>query len=145
MEVSRFFLAFEFFQTPHIGDAFAIIMKGIFDRCNIRYKLYAVTTYNASEIISGISMLRDQLLTLPCEDSLHFINVRFLAHLVNLAVKECLKEVHNEVTLIFCSILSIRSSKKLRELFDRLRVQIGESEASLLCLDCETLGLQLLK
>lgn len=96
-----------------------------------------MTTDNSSEMVSGMAMLRYELHTSPSEDSYHLIHVYYLTQVVNMAVKECLTEVHNEVKLIRLSIASIRFSSKRRELFDRVRFEFGESMATLPCLDCE--------
>lgn len=80
-------LAFEKFPKPHTSDGFASIMEEIFDRRNIQNKVYAVDTNNASDMVSGMAMMRDRLLASPREDSPHLINVRCLAYVVNLASK----------------------------------------------------------
>ena len=69
--------------------------------------------------------------------SISDFHVRFLGRVVHLAVKSCLKLVRKEVTKIRNMISSICESTQRRDLFERIRIELGESEALLPQLDME--------
>lgn len=99
----------------------------------------AVTTDNASDMRKGLKKLCDDLSTASpgtyCDSSA--FHVRCVSHVVNMAVVECMAVVHTHITKIRYLINSIRSSVKLRDIFNEVHIEL-EVNIDLPCMECET-------
>ena len=96
------------------------------EKWNLKSKVRAITSDNGSDIVAGISHLYQRVFTSGSHRSIRDFHVRCIAHVVNLAVRECLSQVHSEIQAIRALLNSIRSSTKRRDLFERVRDEMGE-------------------
>ena len=80
---------FRRFNSPHTSDATASLLLDVLDVWKLGDNVFSITTDNASDIILGVKLLRQQLnsihATSPNPQPYH---VRCLCHIINLAVKE---------------------------------------------------------
>lgn len=126
------------FETRHSSDAFATLMEDIIQSWGLRTKLEAITTDHASDVVAGVSKLRPLLRTRPEDKSLFFVHVKCFAHVINVAVKECLVHIASEISAIRSAISSIRSSVKRIDILGKVKSEFGETSATLPTVDCET-------
>lgn len=132
-------LDFKRFPTPHTADAICTTLMDTIIGWDLASSLRAVTTDNASDMTAGIKGLREKLNDLspgqyPEVEGFH---VRCLAHIINLAVKSCMGEVHDKIKKIRMLLSGMRSSVKRRDLFDKCRKEL-DVECQLPNLDSET-------
>lgn len=132
-------LDFQRFSSPHTGESTATMLLSIFERWGVCQKIRTVTSDNASDMCVGVNLLRERLQAVGNANRPNSeFHVRCLAHVINLAVKSCLELVRSEVHSIRKLINSLRASVKRRELFDRVRTELGERKYDIPSLDVET-------
>lgn len=103
-------LDFVRFPTPHNGQKSVNILFEMLSHRNLLGKVKDVTTNNASDMVSAIERLSD-LLNIDNNSSgtVNDLHIRCLAHILNLAVKDCLTDVHIQIGEIH-GLLSAMSS-----------------------------------
>lgn len=131
-------LDFVRFPKPHNGTTNSSILMELLTHWNLTSKLRAVTTDNASDICSAMEKLLD-MLNIRNNTSTVITNfhVRCIAHVVHLAVGECLKDIHGNVSLSWSLLSAIRWSIKRRDIYEKTQKQL-EITVSLSCLDVLT-------
>lgn len=85
----------------------------------LQSRISSTTTYNASDMVSGITHLRDCLnrenaSVVHTEEKIH---IRCIVHIINLAGKETMKLLHGKVTRMRTLLTSLRSSVRRRDVF----------------------------
>lgn len=131
-------LDFVRFSTPHKGATTSTLRFEILSNWNLLLKIRAVTTDNASDMCSAFLKFNDMLnIRKNTTRWLFDIHVRFIAHVINLAVSDCLKDFHENVIQIRSLIQAIRSSLKQRDIFEATQNQL-RLEARLPFLDVPT-------
>ena len=99
----------------------------------------SVTSDNASDMCyviqrMHVSLSRNQHIYFPFPES----QIRCIAHVVNLAVKESLKVLHSNITCLGKFSSAIRPSTKQRDLYEQLQVEVNDRNAHLPTLDVGT-------
>lgn len=132
-------IEFDRFYTPHTGEAVEAFLRDVIERWGISQRVQAVTTDSASDMIRGMSLLHRWLSSIdPNMPQLrsHF-HIRCFAHVLNLATKECMKDIHSHISKIRALLSTLRSSVKRRDLFNEVKTELG-LKYELPSLDCET-------
>lgn len=91
-------LEFFRFPTPHYGDTKSIFLFEMLLKSNILWKLRAITTDNASRMLSAISKLTNMMKIR--KNKLRMVgdvHVKCIAHVVSVEVKECLTDIQKHV------------------------------------------------
>lgn len=103
------------------------------------YDIREITSDNASDMRSGIYRLcRDLHRWYPgLYNTVEDFYVRFIAHVLNLGVNECMEVVNDKIAKVRSVLNSIRPSAKRRELYDDDRIELG-GKVQMRRLDCET-------
>lgn len=132
-------LEFKRFPTPYTGDAVCAFLNDVIESWELSKDIRAITTDNAADMCNRLKKLRENLNgshpgLYACHKSFH---VWCIAHVINLAVKECMSVVHIQIGKIRAVINSIRPSVKRRDIFNDIRVELGDM-SDLPCMDCET-------
>ena len=83
----HFILDFLHFPYPHTGTKIAVAIKSVTDEFGISEKLLSLATDNAANEVLGVERLQEM-----GEELDNLIHVRCICHIINLAVKEGLKE-----------------------------------------------------
>lgn len=113
-------LHFHRFHTPQTGDSASIFIYEVIKEWNLLNSIQSITTYNAADIRSAVKRLFQRLHgNPPTSQQLKLIHVRCVAHTLDLAVKECMKEIHTKTDKILHFINCIRCSVKRREVLVR--------------------------
>lgn len=112
-------LDFPCFITPHTGNSVCNQLISTILEWGIGNKVQSITTDNGSDVVSGVTKLNNILLTMfpdqrRIENSFH---IRCVAHVLNLAVKDCMKIVHSEISSIRHAIHALSISTKRRDIF----------------------------
>lgn len=95
------FLYFVRFQTPQNGNTASTWLFELLGNCNVLDKVRAITTENASDMISAMTKLTNMLNLRNISNCyVSDIHVRFIAHVDNLSMGDCLKDVHIYVNQI---------------------------------------------
>lgn len=119
-------LDFVRFPTPHNGETTSTLLFDLLSSWHLLSKVKAITTDNASDMCSAMSKLTDMMNirnnSARCVQDIH---VRCIAHVVNIAVKDCLAEVHDHISQIRALLSAIRSSVKRRDIFETTQRQLG--------------------
>lgn len=143
-EFESLVIGFERFQTPHMAEIFATCLEEIVYFWGIRSRLSAVKTGNAGNVVAVMNIWRKRLRIAPerSTNSLHYM--RWLANVINLAVKDYLKNVYAEINSILSTIQTIRTFFKRRDLFQRVCTAFGETNIPFPCLDCNNSSPQIM-
>lgn len=114
----------------HTGEATCAKLKNVIKSWELILSVRAVTTENASEMISAMRKIKLKLRTLvpsfyQTDDSLHFHRFE---HVVYLAVRECIKVLYGMIFKIRLLLHAMRASLRRRDLLER-----RELEPSVVC------------
>lgn len=98
----------------------------ILSKWDMDKSLKDITTDNASDTCAAMSIVNDILNSgnNACRtvDELH---LRCIAHVVNLAVKDCLSIVHQNITAIRTLLSAIRSPVNPRDMYENIQNQLA--------------------
>lgn len=131
-------LDFMIFMTPHTFEATCALLQEFIQSWDIEGRVSAITTENASDVCSGVSTLLTRLVSEGQESpNLEDFYDRCIADVVNIAVKECMGMIREEIGQIRSLVNSVRASVKCRDLFENIPIELGE-RAALPFLDVET-------
>lgn len=132
-------LEFNRFPTPHNAEATCSFLSKVIESFHLQQKVQSITTDNAKDVSSGVQKLHH----LMREDhpgfygSFRDFHIRCISHVVNLAVKDCMKLVHKEIEKIRSVCNAIRCSTKRRDKFGEISKQL-KLNVEIPCLDTET-------
>lgn len=121
-------LDFVRFKTPHTGEASFGILHDTIKTWELDKMVHSITTDNAADIVRGVEILRSVLYAETYLDQYRprrSFHVRCIAHVLNLAVKECMQLVHDKLEKVRRLLSSIRCSVKRRALFNDIKVEMG--------------------
>lgn len=119
-------LDFVRFPTPHTGEATAIILYESLGKYDLRVMIQSVTMDNAADMLQAMTRLKTMInAENPTNKSVYDICVCSIAHIVNMAVKERLTDVHTNIHQIRKLISAVRSSVKRRDLYEKTKIQMG--------------------
>ena len=94
-------LDFVRFVPPHTGEATAALLHGIMEKWNLTHKISSITTDNASDVCTGISVLHERLFAKGSKQrNLREFHIRCIAHVINFAVKKCLTLINEDLSSI---------------------------------------------
>lgn len=116
-------LQFAYMPCPHNGESIFQFLHDTIKEYNIQKKVVGITTDNASENPRGIEQLC-QKLQLDLNFSVGFLYFRCAAHVINLAVKESLKPLKEQIADIRRVIVAIRGSPKRIQAFDAIQREL---------------------
>lgn len=111
-------LSFKKFKLPTLEMLLAQKMDLIID-WDLDNSMECVKTDNASEMVKGMRYLRIELNGLAPREFMdpNSIHVRSMAHVINLAVKECMFEVHSNIEKIRYLLSAVPATVKRWDLF----------------------------
>lgn len=121
--------AFKRFYTPHTADDGAVLLKDVILDGGIAGSMKSITKDNASDMIAGMRRLRADLNSVSGgsfngDDGFY---VKYMEHVINLAVKECLSQVHSKIVLIWKLVGAMRSFDKRCDLFETVKKELNVS------------------
>lgn len=123
----------------HTGEAACAFLLDVIRDWNLAKGITCNTTENAPDMVKGVELRRRQLSTdVPGMHGATMFHVRCIEHVMNVAVKECMKLIHARISTIRSLINSIRANVKRRDLFDMVRAEMN-CKTELPKLDTETL------
>lgn len=103
-------------------------MLSVIEKWVILTKLCAITAYNACDVSCGLFLLHVRLPN-PHIIKIVSFHISFLAPVINLGVKESLGVVRKDLDAIRSLIKSIYFSVKVRDTFEKVKLELGESKA----------------
>lgn len=130
-------LEFKQIPHPHDGPTICAFLKSTLKEYRITRKVVSITTDNASNNISAIDMLVEEL-KLDSNFSFGFLKFRCTAHILNLAVNKALTELKSLVAGIRNLVLTINGSSKRIQEFKKLQTDLGRQSALKLVEDTPT-------
>ena len=131
-------LEFKRFLTPHTGEAAKVFLKEVIGEWNLNRRISSVTTDNAADMVKGIELLRKDLdKETPGMYASTSFHTRCVAHVINLAVKECMSDIHSKIDKVRKLLNAIRASIKRRDVFDSVKLEFN-MDVGLPELDVET-------
>lgn len=116
------------FKTPHTGEASYSVLLDTVKTWNLERLVYSITTDNATDIVKGVKLLRKHLYKTYSMESHRpdgNFHVKCLAHVLNLAVKECMGLIHDKITKIRKLIGCLQCSVKRKDVFNDVKVELG--------------------
>lgn len=119
-------LDFVRFPTPHNGETTSNVLFELLSYWNIIGSVKAITTDNASDMCTAMAKLIDKMnIKNNTNRRVCDMHVRCIAHVVNLAVKDCLNDVHQEINSVRSLLSAIRCSVKRRDAYEHAERQLG--------------------
>lgn len=113
-------LEFDYIPYPHDAETILEFFKTTINKFGIEKKLIGITTDNASNNAKAIAQLTKDL-DLHENFAWGFVYFRCAAHIVNLAVKDCLSRLQSLVDNLRAIVVTIRSSTKRTEAFREIQ------------------------
>lgn len=129
-QLINFVLNFERMKFPHNAPAICKFIARTINQHKLNGRIVSITTDNASNNIAAIDQLRE-LVSLSSLVSLECVHYRCLAHVIDLGIKEAMKDLNKAVVPVRDAVLAIRSSSKRRERFAKHQealVRAGKQE-----------------
>lgn len=117
-------LQFAYMPCPHNGESIFQFLHDTIKEYSIQKKVVGITTDNASENPKGIEQLC-QKLELDTNFTVDFLYFRCAAHVINLAVKEALKPLKEQITDLRRIVMAIRGSPKRIQAFEAIQKVIS--------------------
>lgn len=130
-------LDFVSFVTPHTGDASCALLPAVINSWEIGGKMHAITTDNAIDVCGGASKLLTRFAAeVPAPPILEDYHVLCIAHVLNIAIKECIELIREEIGNILSLVNSVLTSVKRSDIFESVKIELGRAKLSVL--DVET-------
>lgn len=125
MSMKNVILDFRFLPYPHNAISIKKFLMQTIESFDIERKLIGITSDNDSANISGIeSLLGDLNQRLNLTGAAKIIHIRCMAHIIDLGVKEALKQLKFSLLPIEEIITAITSSTKRMERFAQIQQQL---------------------
>lgn len=102
----------------------------VIEKWELQSKVRAMTTDNVADIVPVMSLLH-QTLPNPFHLNLKYFHLRCIEHVIKIAVKNFLSLIRKYKDAIRSLVTSIRCSVKLRNTFQKVVVELGETEVVL--------------
>lgn len=120
-------LDFQFMPYPHDAISIKKFLVDTIKLYDLEKKLVSITSDNDSANISGIeSLINDINSRLNLTGAAKVIHVRCMAHIIDLGIKEALKQLKFSVSPVEEIITTITSSTKRMERFAQVQQQLAE-------------------
>ena len=119
------------FMTPHNGENIAAIVAEILRDWKLTNKIQCITTENASDVVKGMRLLKCKLLRENGVVMSETFPVRCIAHIIHLAVKDAMKDIHKEISSIRKLISAVKASVKssIRKLISAVKASVKRRDA----------------
>ncbi|KAL8097492.1 hypothetical protein AgCh_030575 [Apium graveolens] len=132
-------LNFLYMPAPHTGITIADKINKLLCEWNLEFKLFSITLDNASSNDAFVNILRTQLnLRNALLNKGQFFHIRCCAHILNLIVRESLKDMDDYVVKVRESVKYIKGSQGRKEKFRECIEQVALSRSKGLRQDVPT-------
>lgn len=127
MKMKNLVLDFKYMPYPHDSNSIKKFLVDVLKLFDLENKLVSITSDNDSANISGIGSLLDELnQRLNLQGAAKIIHIRCMAHIIDLAIKEAIKQLKVILLPIEEVISTITSSTKRMERFAQIQQQLAE-------------------
>lgn len=118
-------LNFQRMKFPHDGDTIRKFIHRTITAFKLGGRVISITTDNASNNIAAIRQLVNTVNLTPV--NLEFVHYKCVAHIIDLGIKEAMKDLKETVRPVREAVMAIRSSRKRKEIFFNKQKELIES------------------